>query len=45
MLEVYLITRLTALNGFFFAVALITFIIAVVCAIIWCKYYRSIWVS
>ena len=35
MLEVYLITRLTALNGFFFAVALITFIIAVVCAIIY----------
>ena len=35
MLEVYLITRLTALNGFFFAVAMITGIIAIVCAILY----------
>ena len=35
MLEVYLITRLTALNGFFFAVAMITGIIAVVGAIVY----------
>lgn len=35
MLEVYLITRLTALNGFFFAIALITGIIAVICAIVY----------
>lgn len=35
MLEVYLITRLTALNGFFFAVAMITGIIAVICAIVY----------
>lgn len=33
MLEVYLITRLTALNCFFFVVALITGIIAFICAI------------
>lgn len=33
MLEVYLITRLTALNGFFFVVALITGIIAFMCVI------------
>lgn len=33
MLEVYLITRLTALNGFFFVVALITGIIALMCVI------------
>lgn len=36
MLEVYLITRLTALNGFFFAVAVITGIIAIICAIVYC---------
>ena len=36
MLEVYLITRLTALNGFFFAVAIITGIIAIVCGIVYC---------
>ena len=35
MLEVYLITRLTALNGFFFAVAMITGIVAVICAIVY----------
>lgn len=35
MLEVYLITRLTALNGFFFAVAFITGIIAIVGIIIY----------
>ena len=35
MLEVYLITRLTALNGFFFAVAMITGIIAIICAIVY----------
>ena len=35
MLEVYLITRLTALNGFFFAVAMITGIIAIICVIIY----------
>ena len=35
MLEVYLITRLTALNGFFFAVATITGIITVICAIVY----------
>ena len=35
MLEVYLITRLTALNGFFFAVAMLTGIIAVVCAVVY----------
>lgn len=33
MLEVYLITRLTALNGFFFAVAMITGVIAIVCVV------------
>lgn len=35
MLEVYLITRLTALNGFFFAIAMITGIIAIICAIVY----------
>ena len=35
MLEVYLITRLTALNGFFFTIAMITGIIAIVCAIVY----------
>ena len=35
MLEVYLITRLTALNNFFFAVAMITGIIAIVCAVVY----------
>jgi hypothetical protein len=35
MLEVYLITRLTALNVFFFAVAIITGTIAIVCAIVY----------
>ena len=35
MLEVYLITRLTALNGFFFAIAMITGIIAVVGVIVY----------
>lgn len=35
MLEVYLITRLTALNCFFFAIAMITGIIAIVCAIVY----------
>ena len=35
MLEVYLITRLTALNNFFFAIAMTTGIIAVICIVIY----------
>ena len=35
MLEVYLITRLTALNCFFFAVAMLTGIIAIICVILY----------
>ena len=41
MLEVYLITRLTALNGFFFAVAMITGIIAIICAIVYVINYMD----